>query len=173
METTTKVLIGVGVVAAGLAVVGIAAAASSPSSASPSTPAAPGLNQAIVAATGPYAPLTQQSTLQPGSTYLVSVAAPPGVSAAQVVAASPAALGAIPPGLTSLAGLGFTVNQAWAPGTVPSNWPATDGDATRARASITYTGSVPVPISTVLSAMQAYVAAGGQLTGVTMFSTGS
>ena len=141
MEELTKILIGVGVGAGALVGFGLyeanknAQAATTPAAATAATGGA-----APVTAAGPYTPAT---ALTPGVTYLLSAAAPAGTTVSVFTAP------------------GFTVNQAWPAGQVPANWPSTDVDPTRIRASVTYTGATPTSPSSIL------------IPGITVFQTGA
>lgn len=154
METFTKVLVGLGVFAAGATTVGVyehykgKSAAAAPNAAFNPTAAATGgatstsssSSAATVSAVSAAMPAPAAATsIDPGKTYLVSFAVPSALPAADTLTAAIAAAKTA----------GVTVNQTWPAGQVPSNWPSNDVDSTRARASVTYTGAVSVPIASL------------------------
>ena len=164
----TAVGAGVGVLTGGVYGYMSAAEAAAVNAATPSY-STPTVNDAAVSAATPYTQLTSTGTINPGSTYLLSASLPANASLA--VAAAGATPGLVSPGaLQALQALGFTVNQVWTPGTVPSNWPSTDSSTTEARASVTYSGATAISLATVVTALQTY---GTSLQGVNVFSTGS
>ena len=160
METFTKVLVGLGVFAAGAATVGVyehykgksaaaannaliggsqAASAASGASSSSGTAAS---GAATVPAVSAAMPAPAAATLiDPGKTYLVSGVLPTGLPSTDTLASLTSAASAV----------GVTVNQTWPTGQVPANWPSSDVDPTRARASITYNGAVSVPVASLSS----------------------
>ena len=190
METLTKVLIGVGAAAAALTAVGLyeahVNAQTAAAAGGTATAALPAVNPATVSATTPYTQLTSGSVINPGGTYLISLALPSGQTGTSILQALPSgATGtSVSPSLvTGLAALGLTLNQVWAPGSVPSNWPTTDTDSTRVRASVTYNGTTAISLSGLTSLLSGYTNTGSlggasttlasSVTGVSVFSTGS